>query len=425
MTEISSSLLQELRERFAQVDACPEQGPRIFFENAGGALTLKSVVETSARYAAIPDNQGRDNPGSRALVATITRAKADMRLFLNASGGQVFVGESGTELLFRLIMNACLGTAKGGVVLGSTLEHPASRSACARWAGVAGQRHVLIAHDDATGTVTPEAYAAAVTPDTVVATIVHTSPVTGMGVDVAGCAAAIRAVAPECFIIIDGIQHAAHGRIDIDSYGVDGYVISPYKMFSRHGYGAAWISDRLTALAHNSLIGGPDDNWEMGTRDTGSYATLTDVVAYFDWLGGEVSDASDRRARIVAAGEAIHAQEKALTDAMIHGTGNLPGLAEMEGVTIIGGADNPAREGLVAMVVDAVASVDVVRRLNDEGIRTHLRKADHYSGNILAPLGLDACVRVSMCHYNSVQEVARFLAVMQDITRDAAQGSKT
>jgi len=49
-------------------------------------------------------------------------------------------------------------------------------------------------------------------------------------------------------------------------------------------------------------------------------------------------------------------------------------------------------------------------------VRTHLRKADHYSGNILAPLGFDSCIRVSMCHYNSVDEVARFLATMKQIT---------
>ena len=266
-----------------------------------------------------------------------------------------------------------------------------------------------------TGTVSAEGYAALVTPDTKVATVVHTSPVTGMGVDIEAVAAAIRAVSPDCYIIVDGIQHAAHGRIDLTAYDVDGYVISPYKVFSRHGYGVAWISDRLTALPHNSLIDGPAENWEMGTRDTGSYATMSDVVSYFEWLGSQVTDSTDRRERFLAAGEAIHSQEKALTDAMIHGTGNLPGLAEMEKVTILGGVDNPAREGLVSLVVDGVPSVDVVRALNEQGIRTHLRKADHYSGNILTPLGMDSCVRVSMCHYNSVAEVAQFLGAMKTL----------
>ena len=410
-------LMGAIRDRFAHVETCPFQGQRIFFENAGGALTLNSVVETSARFAAIPDNQGRDNPASAQLSAIIARAKSDMALFFGTDTGRFFVGESGTELSFRLIRAAVMESAAGGVVLGSSVEHPASRSAAQHWAERAGKPYVNVPHDDATGQVTPAAYAALVTPDVRVATILHTSPVTGIGNDVQGIAAAIRAVAPEAFLFVDGIQHASHGRIDIASYNIDGYVVSPYKVFSRHGYGVAWASDRLTALSLESLKNGPDDNWELGTRDTGSYATFSDVVAYFDWLGGQVSDATDPRSRIEAAGAAIHAHEQQLTNAMLNGTGNLPGLAELPGVTILGGADNPDREGLVTFALADVPAAEIVERLNAEGIRTHIRKADHYSGNILDPLGLPAAVRVSICHYNTLDEVRSLLAVMKSIAQ--------
>lgn len=414
MLSEKSGLLDEIRGRFAHVDTCPFEGPRVFFENAGGALTLNSVVGTSAKFAAIPDNQGRDNPAAHALVALINKAKADMRLFFNAPKGQFFVGESGTELLFRLIRTAIVGTGAGRV-LGSTLEHPASRSAAAHWAEVAGKPHILVAHDDAKGTVGPEAYRPEITPDTRVATILHTSPVTGMGVDVGAIAAEIRKIAPDCIIIVDGIQHAAHGRLDIESYDVDGYVISPYKVFSRHGYGVAWVSDRLHAIKHEHLIDAPGNPWEFGTRDTGAYVTFSDVVDYFVWLGGEVSDQTDPRARVVAAGEAIHAHEKRLTDTMINGIGNIKGLKDMAEVDIIGGLENPAREGLVCLTVKGQAAPDIVAKLRERGIRTHTRKADHYSGNVLSPLGLDAAVRVSMCHYNTETEVAQFLTAMREI----------
>lgn len=415
MLEATPGLMDAVRDRFAHVDACPFSGERVFFENAGGALTLKSVVETSTRFAAIPDNPGRANPAGQGLVKIIEKARADMRVFFNAPSGQFFVGESGTELLFRLIRAAVMGTPAGGRVLGSTLEHPATRSAAARWAEVAGKAHVLVAHDDATGSVEAAHYKPEITPDTRVATIVHTSPVTGMGVDIAAVAAAIRAVSPDCLIVVDGIQHAAHGGLDIAAAGIDGYVVSPYKVFSRHGYGVAWVSDRLAALPHDALADGPADNWELGTRDAGSYATFSDVVAYFEWLGAQVSDATDRRARIDAASAAIRAQEHRLCEAMLHGTGNLRGLAEMPKIGILGGIDNPRREGLVSLTVEGVDSEEVVARLNAEGIRTHVRKADHYSGNILRPLGLASCVRVSMCHYNTEAEVARFLAAMEAI----------
>lgn len=410
-----AGLLDQVRDRFAHVDACPFQGSRVFFENAGGALTLKSVVDTSARFAAIPDNQGRDNPASQQLVDIIKASRDRMRIMFNAAGGQFFVGESGTELLFRLIRTAIVGAQQGGTVLGTTLEHPASRSAATKWADVTGRPYVAVPHDNATGTVTADDYAGYITPDVRVATIIHTSPVTGMSVDVAAVSAAIRSVAPDCLVIVDGIQHASHGHIDIDACDVDGYVISPYKVFSRHGYGVAWTSDRLTALPREGLIGGPAENWELGTRDTGAYATFSDVVDYFSWLGGQFTDSDDPRARIEAAAAAIHDHERSLTNAMLNGTGNLTGLAEMLGVTVIGGVDNPAREGLVSFSVDGVDAVELVDVLNRQGIRTHVRKADHYSGNILTPLGLAACVRVSLCHYNNEQEVAQFLAAMADV----------
>jgi cysteine desulfurase/selenocysteine lyase len=409
-------LMDEVRSRFAHVDECPFSGPRIFFENAGGALTLKSVVETSAKFAAIPDNQGRDNVASHALVDIINQSKANMKLLFNAPGGQFFVGESGTELLFRIIRTAVVGAPQGGAVIGTTLEHPASRSAAIYWANETGREYISVPHDNATGTVTAEDYAKLMTPEVRVATIIHTSPVTGMGVDVAAVAAAIRAVSPECYIIVDGIQHASHGHIDIAAAGIDGYAVSPYKVFSRHGYGVGWASDRLTELPRERLINGPATNWEFGTRDTGSYATFTDVVDYLIWLGGHFTESDDERARIEAAGRAIHDHEQMLTNAMLHGTGNLKGLAEMPGVSIIGGVDNPAREGLVSLTVDGIKAADIVEKLNAQGIRTHTRKDDHYSGNVLTPLGLDSCVRVSLCHYNTEAEVAKFLAAMAEIT---------
>lgn len=407
-------LMAEIRARFAHVETCPFSGPRIFFENAGGALTLKSVVETSAAYASYPDNQGRDNPASAALMAAIARGRADMRAFFNGRSGQVFVGESGTEVLFRLVRQAAFGAAAGGTMVGSSLEHPASRGAMARWAEATARRHILIAHDSATGGIDAETYRRGLGPDARVATIIHTSPVTGRPVDVAAIAAVIRAVAPNCLIIVDGIQHASHGAVDVEALGVDGYAVSPYKVFSRHGYGVGWASDRLTALARETLAGAPVGTWELGTRDAGSYATFSDVVSYFDWLGGRFTDSPDRRTRLEAAARAIASHEEALGQIMLHGTGNLGGLASLRGVTVIGGVEG-AREGVISFALAAIAAEEIVAHLNRRGIRTHVRKDDYYSANVLKPLGLRACVRVSYSHYNTEAEVAQFLAAMHEL----------
>ncbi len=411
----NDTLLQQIRDRFHHVDSCPYQGPRAFFENAGGSLTLKSVVEVNTHLSAIPDNQGRDNPASHELVRIINKAREDMMLYLGANDGLVFVGESGTELLFRLVRAAVLGSAEGGIVLGSTLEHPATASAGKRWAKIAGKEYVAIPHNKDTCAITPEDYRAYITPDTRVATIIQTSPVTGMCVDIAEVSKIIRAVAPDCFIIVDGIQHAAHGALDIAAYGIDAFTVSAYKAFSKHNYGFSWLSPRMSTLPHDHLDGSGATQWELGTRDTSAYATFSEVVNYLDWLGAHFTDSAERRTRLLAAGEHIVAHEHHLVETMINGTVNHPGLRDMAKVYVLGGLDNPQREGLVSLAVDGVPSAEVVARLSAAGIRTHVRKNDYFSGNVLTPLRMDTCVRVSICHYNSTDEILKFLRVIGEI----------
>jgi selenocysteine lyase/cysteine desulfurase len=242
--------------------------------------------------------------------------------------------------------------------------------------------------------------------------------VTGIGVDVKAVVDVIRAVSPECFIVVDGIQHAAHGALDIDDYNIDAFAVSAYKVFSRHNYGVAWVSPRLSTLPHDKLDGTAENFWELGTRDTSAFATFSQVVNYLDWLGSEFTESTDRRDRLVAAGNAMSAQEEHLVDVMLNGADGQKGLRDMPEVFVIGGHDNDCREGLVSLTVEGVSSADVVSKLNAGGVRTHVRKNDYFSGNILTPLGIETCVRVSMCHYNSVDEVEKFLRLMESIIVD-------
>lgn len=410
-----NKLINQIRDRFCHVDTCPFQGPRIYFENAGGSLTLKSVIDINSQLAGIPDNHGRDNPASIELTRIIDEARDNMRLFLGVNHGPIFVGESGTELLYRLVRAAALGTPVGGNIVGSTLEHPGTSSAGKRWAKVTGKEYRVAVHDNESGLVTAADYARIIDKNTHVATIIHTSPVTGMTIDVKAVIETIRSVSPECFIILDGIQHAAHGGLSLDEYDIDGYAISAYKVFSRHNYGFAWVSPRLSMLQHDHLDGSPADFWELGTRDTSAFACFSKVVEYLDWLGSHFTSSSDRRERILAAGVAIDDQEKGLINLLINGEDQQLGMREMPEISILGGFDNPSRVGIVSFIVEGKPCVEVVAQLNARGIRTHVRKADHYSGNILEPLGLSSCVRVSLCHYNTRDEVLKFLSELGEV----------
>ena len=415
MIEQQQGLIESIREKFMHVEECPFEGRRIFFENAGGSLRLKSVAETSALYASYPDNQGRDNDASRALMEAIEHGKKKMRLFFNASSGKVFVGESGTELLFRLIRTASLGAEKKGKMISSTLEHPASMSAMKKWADHTDRPHVLVEHNNKTGTVDIEQYVVKITNDLRVASIVHTSPVTGMSLDVRAIVKKIRSVSPDCLIIVDGIQHSSHGGIDIDSYDIDGYVVSPYKMFSRHGYGIAWASDRLSNMQKEQLVNGPAENWELGTRDTGTFATFSDVVDYLEWLGSNFTKSKSAREKLNAASKAINSHEREIVSLIINGNQKTLGLSAIKTIKIIGKSSLEPREGVISFYVEGIRSNLIVEKLRQKNIRVHIRKNDHYCGNILNPLNLKDCIRLSICHYNSKKEAVEFLKAINQI----------
>ena len=107
------SLMQEIRDRFHHVDHCPVvDQPRVFFENGGGSLKLKSAIAASAEIEALPDQEGRQNPASKYLSKLLNDGREDLHLVFGSSGlaqpGQVISGETGTRLLYRIIRSIAL-----------------------------------------------------------------------------------------------------------------------------------------------------------------------------------------------------------------------------------------------------------------------------------------------------------------------------
>jgi cysteine desulfurase / selenocysteine lyase len=263
--------------------------------------------------------------------------------------------------------------------------------------------------------VDAEAYASFVSADTRVATVLHTSPITGMTMDIPAIAAAIRRIAPDCMIIVDGIQYAPHGCIQIEEYGVDAYVVSMYKAFCRFNNGYAWISDRLACLEHDQLLAKTTNTWELGSRDPSAFAGVSEVVTYLQWLGGHFTQTNDPREQLVAAGQVIYAHEHALVDHLLRGRGASKGLCDYKAVRLIGRADDNQRAGLVSFSVDGWDAKDLVQQLGQRGIRVHARSNDAFSGNVLRPLGLSSAVRISVAHYNTEDEVEYCLRAIEEI----------
>lgn len=416
----SQDLMAAVRQRFMHVDRCPVTGrPRMFLESGGGSLKLRAAIERAAEISGWPDQEGRDNDASRALSAIINQGRQDLHLMFGTGGdGQVVSGETGTILLYRFIRAVAMHGPKGSVV-SSNLEHPASFDAARQWAANTGRDWREVEFDALSGTVRPDDYARAVTPDTVLATVIHTSQLTGFRVDLEGIVRAIRATAPDCFIVVDGIQQAPHGRMDVQAYGADAYVFSPYKAYSRLAVGFGWVGDRLSALPHDHMLSKDPTLWELGSRDPGIYGAQSAVTDYFAWLGGEVGATGERGDQARAGSAAMSGQEHALIDLLLHGEPGTLGLLELPNIAVIGTAPMADRAGIVSFTLRGTPSPVLVQRLAERGIRVHARVDDGYSGHILAALKLPDCLRVSLCHYNAPDEIRQLLADVGEMARAA------
>ena len=97
---------------------------------------------------------------------------------------------------------------------------------------------------------------------------------------------------------------------------------------------------------------------------------------------------------------------------MLHGTGAQPGLAQLDAVRLIGPITSEHRSGMVSFEINGYGADEVVEALNNAGVRTHARKRDAFSSGVLVPLGVRDCVRASVCHYNTLDEVEQLLATV-------------
>jgi selenocysteine lyase/cysteine desulfurase len=241
---------------------------------------------------------------------------------------------------------------------------------------------------------------------------IHASNVVGTRVNIGAVAEEVRRRNPRTLILIDGSQHAPHGLIDVESLGIDAYCFAPYKVFSILGTCFAWLSQRLAMREHPRLLDTPIATWELGTRDPAAFHAWSAVVDYLVWLSTRLNPAiADRRNHVIRAMSAIDQHERALAQQLLVGFTRIPRL-KLLGVP----EADERREAVFAFSIDGLESSVVNRALADRGIFVHVRRHDAYSGHLLDALHAPDCIRASLAHYNSPEEVDSLLRALAEIS---------
>lgn len=410
-----ANLLKEIRNQFVYVDWDPYTGKRIFFEAASGSCRPKGVVEAMAKETALPDQQGRLNPGAAHSDEITAKGIADLMTFFGAKSGQTIPGWSSSHVIYR-ITDAVLSSIPGTNVVTTGLDHASVRSALTQFAEKYHKEERIAEPDLETGSVKISNILSKIDKNTCFLVVTHLSNVTGEIYDVKTIVEEARKIKPDLFIMVDGVQYTPSGLVDVEDIGADAYVMAPYKNYGVKGCGYAHASDRLANLPHWKYIFKPSNSWDLGGVEHQSYAAWSAVVDYLCWLGSFFTKSLDRRELVVTAMNRIKAHQEGLLSILLKGTDETPGFDQMEKVTVYGMGDDLTKQSLlVGFNIEGIESEKVCELYKEKQLRLHAPGHDPFFAAMLKQLGISSFVRLSGSHYNSPEEIEIFLKATASI----------
>lgn len=423
------ALMRQVRARFLQVDHDHLGRKRLYFDNAGGALRLQAAVERFAQIDAVPDNTERIHTVARELQDIQAAGTADMRMMLNARGGSVYAALTASGAMFELV-RAVAQNVPGTNMVTTVLEHPSSYDAMERYAREAGRELRVAPGNPSTGGIDVQAIVRLVDAGTALLNVIYASNISGAKLDLEQIVARARAIKPDLYILVDAVQHAPHGLIDLQKTPVDGINMALYKFFGCRGSGLAWLSDRAAVLPHHKLSGKSANFWDLGSAAPWQFAVLTEVADYVCWMGEHAMreipslaftgpGTSDRRALFAAGIERIALHERALLARLLLGSVAQPGLRVMDGVEIYLDHDDLSQRDLIIAI--GLSGMDCTRAVHEyalRGVTVYERSvASIYSRRMLDAFGLQGAVRISPLHCHAPADVDAFLRTTQEIVQ--------
>jgi selenocysteine lyase/cysteine desulfurase len=418
----SDALMKEVKSRFHYVDHDMNGRERLFFDNAGGSFRLKAAVDQFARIDALPDCPERIHELAVFLQQVQARGTEDLRTILNARGGSVYASLTASGGMFDMV-RAVAENVRGTNMVTTVLEHPSSFDAMSLYAERTGKELRVAKSNPATGGIDVEEIVGLVDENTSLLSVIYASNISGAKLDIHEIVKQALAVKPDLYIVVDAVQHAPHGLIDLQQTPVDGINIAPYKFFGCRGSGMSWLSERASVLPHHKLAGKKKDFWDLGSAAPWQFAVVTEIMNYVCWLGSRFVASDDRRTLFASGIQRIELHERALLARMLDGSEGIAGLRQMQGVRVfLDHEDLTKRDLILAIGIEHLEHAQAVREYEKRGVIVYERVASSlYSKRMLHSFGLEGAVRVSPLHCNSAADIDRFLQITREISEEFGQ----
>lgn len=217
-------------------------------------------------------------------------------------------------------------------------------------------------------------------------------------------------------ICVDSVAFAPHRAIDVQAMDVDYMALSIYKVFGPHFamlYGKYELFAELDNLYHYfyekdkvpAKLEPGNASYEL------SYST-TGIVDYLASLGERAGSTGSTREKIEAAFEQITEHENIIAERL------LEYLRSRSDCRIIGidRGDDPRRVPTISFVVAGQDAGEIAKKMDAYGIA--IRFGDFHARRLMEYLELtdnSGCVRVSMTHYNTLEEVDALVKALEEV----------
>ena len=410
--------ITEIRSHFPSL-----QSGAIFFDNPGGTQVCQEVIDAVSDYyrTANANTHGAFATSQRS-DAIIARARDAFADFLNAhSPNEIVFGPNMTTLTFSLSRALGRQLNAGDEIIVTHLDHDADispwlaleeRGAIIRWVDIHADDCTLDMAEFEKHLSTRTKIVAVGGASNAVGTLNDLKTIIGL----AHMAGAIA--------FVDAVHLAPHAPIDVQDLDCDLLVCSAYKFYGPHLgvlYGNYDLLEQLRAYKVRPADNQPPYKFETGTQNHEGIAGALAAVNYLASLGekygapvaAQFKSFNGRRLSFKVALAGIKQYEKDLFIRLMRG------LREIPGVTIYGITDFARfdyRTPTVAFTLDGKTPRQVAEYLGRGNI--YVWDGNYYALALMERLGLEehgGAVRVGLAHYNTAEEVERFLAVLKKI----------
>ncbi len=410
----SDELQAEIRDRFCNIDH-DSFGPRIFFENSGGALRLKACVD-AVQVDTQPDCPGRHQQQADVQGKAVEDGYKALRTIFGTEKGSIITMLSASQTMFNII-GAIVAGVPGKNMVVSCLEHPSGFDSVQYYCERYGLELRVMQSDPATGGIDVSEVKRLVDKDTVLLSCMYSCNITGAVNDIPAFVKAAREIKPDIYVVVDAVQHCPHAPVDVEALGIDAMDFAPYKFFGLRGSGIGWVSDRCAVLPHNRILCYPEAQWELGSTAPHLFQNYVAIVDHVKWIASHFIESDNDRELFVEGMNRIELHERALLYRALEGTDELPGLRHIKGIKVQ--CDNPnllQRDFILPITFDNMDVTSAVKEYVKRKVYVFERKSpSHYSKRIVESFGLDGVIRVSPIHCNSKEEVDEFLRVSAEI----------